>query len=164
MPLLRVFGIDLNNENKLPFYWWYLIWFESFQYSDTYCASFALWCTAKMLYSRVLLASFRSMRYWLLFALVHFENLITVYCLFENILNTIILRCLKCPIQYWSCAIATCARLQSRPFATFIRRIQQWLFTFPCLLIALEKFNCSPKARPVKQFSMWMILWMLTLH
>lgn len=103
-----------------------------------------------MLYSRVLLASFRSMRYWLLFALVHFENLITVYCLFENILNTIILRCLKCPIQYWSCAIATCARLHSRPFATFIWRIQQWLFTFPLPFDCSREIQLLAKSAPRK--------------
>lgn len=103
-----------------------------------------------MLYSRVLLASFRSMRYWLLFALVHFENLITVYCLFENILNTIFLRCLKCPIQYWSCAIATCARLHSRPFVTFIRRIQQWLFTFPLPFDCSREIQLLAKSAPRK--------------
>lgn len=78
MPLLRVCYWP-NNGNKLPSYWWLSQCtsknVESSQFS--HCASFA----SKAIWS---------MAHWIVdwFAFVHFENLITVYCLRWKILWT----------------------------------------------------------------------------
>lgn len=70
---------------------------------------------------------------------VHFENLITVYCLLENILSIEVL-------EVSNSIRRSCVQLQRALALTLIHlpSDQQWLFTFPPL-IALEKLNRSPK-------------------